>query len=335
MKSAKPPKPPDPNETAAATGAWNSFTAQQQQSMNMVGQNTPWGSLDYTQTGTRTIVDPNGKSIQIPSYTANVRLTPAQQSVFDKTQATESNLAQIAMDQSAWLGDYLEKPFSFDNQDAANWAYDLGAQRLDPRFAQQEDALRARLVNSGIRPGTAAYDKEMARLGQDKNDAYNQLMLQGRGQAFSEALAGRNQPLNEIIGLMSGSQVQNPTSTFAASPQSQVANVDYAGLVGQQYQGQMANWNAKVGQQQAMMGGLFGLGSSLIGAFSDRRLKKNILRVGRLDNGLPVYLYQMEDGGPYQLGLMADEVAEVNPEATIMDESGFLKVRYDLAVEVR
>src|SRR5690606_17289643 len=45
------PKAPDPWETAAAQGAWNSFTAQQQQAMNMVGQNTPWGSLDYQQTG--------------------------------------------------------------------------------------------------------------------------------------------------------------------------------------------------------------------------------------------------------------------------------------------
>ncbi len=45
------PSPPDPMQTASAQGQWNSFTAQQQQAMNMVGQNSPWGSLEYNQTG--------------------------------------------------------------------------------------------------------------------------------------------------------------------------------------------------------------------------------------------------------------------------------------------
>src|SRR5690606_4415142 len=91
----------------------------------------------------------------------------------------------------------LSDPFEFNNQDAANWAYDLGAQRLDPRFAREEASLRDKLINSGIRPGTEAWNREMSRLGESKNDAYNQLMLTGRGQAFGEALATRNQPLNE------------------------------------------------------------------------------------------------------------------------------------------
>jgi hypothetical protein len=318
------PKAPDPAKTAAAQGQWNSFTAQQQQSMNMVGQNTPWGSLDYSQSGNSTIIDPNGKQITVPQYTANVSLSPSQQAIFDQTQQTEAGLARIANEQTGKIGEILNKPFEFNNQDAANWAYDLGAQRLDPRFAREEDALRTRLVNQGIRPGTAAYDAEFSSLGQNKNDAYNQLMLQGRGQAFGEATALRNQPLNEIIGLMSGTQIQNPNSSFVNAPQSQVAGVDYTGLVNQKFQ-------ADSQAHQAQMGGLFGLGASLLGAFSDVRLKIDIQRVGTLDNGLPVYIYRMSEHGPYMMGLMAHEVREVNPEAVIDDPSGFMRVRYEKA----
>lgn len=258
------PKAPDPAKTAAAQGAWNTVTAQQQQSMNMIGQNGPGGTLDYSQTGSTTIMDPNGKPINVPQYTANVKLTPGQQAIYDQTQQSELNLATLANEQSDKLKGYLDTPFEYGNEEAEAWAYDLGSKRLDPRFAQQEDAMRTQLINSGIRPGTPAYDREMARMGETKNDAYNQLALGSRSQAFNEALSTRNQPINEITALMSGSQVANPTAGFAQTPQSQVAGVDYTGLVNQNYQSQMQQYNA---QQGGMMGGLFGLGKALIGAW--------------------------------------------------------------------
>src|SRR3546814_4409337 len=69
----------------------------------------------------------------------------------------------------------------------------------------------------------------------------------------------RNQPINEITALLSGSQVSNPASMSGPSPQTQVGGVDYAGLVNQNYQNQMNAYGAK-------MGGLFGLAGSLGGA---------------------------------------------------------------------
>ncbi len=323
----KTPKAPDPAATAAAQGQWNSFTAQQTQAMNMVNQNSPWGSLTNTQSGTTTIIDPNGKPIQVPQYTQNVTLSPTQQAIFDKGQQTELSLANIANEQVGKVGEILDTPFQFDNQAAADWAYDLGASRLDPRFAQEQEKLRTQLINSGIRPGSAAFDQQMAQFGQTKNDAYNQLMLTGRSQAFNEAMATRNQPLNEIIGLMSGTQIQNPTSTFAQAPQVGVGGVDYTGLVNQKYQADMQ-------AHQSQMGGLFGLGASLIKAipWSDRRLKTDIKRVGTLDNGLGVYSYRLKGENHYQIGVMAQEVAEVHPEAIVHDPSGFMKVDYQRAV---
>jgi hypothetical protein len=113
------PTPPDPGQTASAQGQWNSFTAQQQQAMNMVGQNSPYGSLSYNQTGSATMTDPNGKEITVPQFTANTTLSPSQQAIFDKTQSAQGNLADLANNQSGMLKDYLAKPFEFTNDDAA------------------------------------------------------------------------------------------------------------------------------------------------------------------------------------------------------------------------
>src|SRR3546814_17777733 len=88
----------------------------------------------------------------------------------------------------------------------------------------------------------------------------------------------RNQPINEITALLSGSQVSNPASMSGPSPQTQVGGVDYAGLVNQNYQNQMNAYGAK-------MGGLFGLAGSRGGAaiMSDRRPKAEIQPVGKPD----------------------------------------------------
>jgi hypothetical protein len=79
--------------------------------------------------------------------------------------------------------------------------------------------------------------------------------------------------------------------------------------------------------------GAFGAPSiaSAIGSFfSDRRLKEDIKRVGTLDNGLPVYSYRYIGSKAVQIGLMADEVEKVHPEA-VSEVSGFKTVNYSKA----
>lgn len=314
----KQPKAPDPAVTAAAQGQWNSFTAQQQQAMNMTNQNSPWGSLTYNQTGSQTIIDPNGKPVQVPQYTANTNLTPQQQAIFDQTQAADLNLATIANEQSGKIGDLLSNPFEYNNRDAENWAFDIASSRILPQQQKNEAALRTQLVNSGIRPGTPQWDSEMARLTNSNTDQLNQLALTGRQQGFNEALALRNQPLNEIIGLTSGTQIQNPNSTFAQTPQSQVGGVDYAGLVQNKFNADTQAYNARTGA----LGGLFGGALSL---FSDIRLKTDIAEIGHTPAGQTVYSYRYVWGGPVQIGVMAHE----SPiEAVSMHESGYLMVDY-------
>ena len=320
------PKAPDPFQTAQAQSGMNRDTAISQQLINMVGQNNPWGSTSYDQTGMTSYIDSSGKRVSIPTFTQNTTFTPEQQAIFDQSQAAQTNLATIANEQSARVSDTLSDPFQFGNQDAADWAYDLGASRILPQQQQQQEALRTQLINSGIRPGTTAWDREMTRMSQGNTDQMNQLMLQGRGQAFSENLATRNQPLNELSALLSGSQVSNPAQMSGPTPQASVGGVDYAGMVQNKYNQEMQNY-------QSGLGGLFGLAGSLAPlAFSDERLKTDISRVGTLDNGLPVYLYKYRHGGPMHIGVMAHEVEALHPEA-VQEVDGFKAVDYTVAVQ--
>lgn len=322
------PKAPSPQATAAAQSGLNTDTAITQQLTNMVNQTNPWGSVNYSQNGTTGFVDSTGKYRTIPLFTQTTTYTPEQQAIFDASTQAQTNLANIASEQSANLQDYLNNPFEFTNDDASNWAYDLASQRIIPQQQQKQQALEAQLINRGLRPGTAQWNSELERLGRTNSDQLNQLALNGRQQAFNEALTTRNQPLNEIASLLSGSQIANPGTQSSATPQAQVAGVDYTGLVNQQYQSQLAS-------SQAGLGGLFGLAGALGGAgitkFSDRRLKEDVSRVGTLDNGLPVYAYRYKNGGPMEIGLMAQDVAKVRPEAVETDASGFLKVDYERA----
>ena len=66
-------------------------------------------------------------------------------------------------------------------------------------------------------------------------------------------------------------------------------------------------------------------------AFSDRRLKTDIHRVGTTDNGLGLYMFRYiydEPEATMHLGVMADEVEAVNPEAVITRPDGFKMVDY-------
>lgn len=108
---------------------------------------------------------------------------------------------------------------------------------------------------------------------QDRRDALTQQDFQNRqqvlgaqerarAQALSELYAARNQPINEIAALLGGAQVQQPS--FVNTPQTNIATTDYAGLVGQNFNQQQQNYQQKMAQQNAILGGLFGLGGAAI-----------------------------------------------------------------------
>lgn len=88
----------------------------------------------------------------------------------------------------------------------------------------------------------------------------------------------------------------------------------------------------KANPLQTIVGGLLG-GATLLSKFSDARLKTDIKRVGRADNGLPIYVYRYKGSPVRELGFMAQDVERVRPDAVFAHPSGFKMVNYGQAVQ--
>ena len=88
-------------------------------------------------------------------------------------------------------------------------------------------------------------------------------------------------------------------------------------------------WESVIGQFGQGVG--TGVGMA-VASGSDIRIKENISRVGKLDNGLPVYLFNYKGSDISQIGLMAQDVEKVNQEAVI-EINGIKHVYYGKAVK--
>lgn len=242
------PKAPDPYATAAAQTASNQQTAQYQSQLNNVNQVTPNGNLTYTYNNSSTG----------PKWTATQTLSPAQQALLDQQNKFNLTANQTANNQLGQIQGVLSTPLDLSNNAVEGRLMELGRQRLDPIWQQQMDQFQQNMLNRGIREGTEAYNNAYQQLAQAKNDAYNNLLLSGHQTAVGDIVRERQQPINEMTALLNGQQLQNPS--YVTPGQTQVAGTNIAGLVNQNYQNQLQ-------QQQAALGGLFGLGGAAISAF--------------------------------------------------------------------
>ena len=191
-------------------------------------------------------------------------------------------------------------------------------------------------INLDLTANQQGFNQAQARAG-----LYNQAMSQNFGQQqgaaqfantaqqqqLAQDMALRSQPINEVIGLMGGSQIQLPQ--FQGYQGAQVAPAPT--FAGTQAQGQadMQRYGIQQAGNNAMTQGLFSaLGSAAMLApkFSDRRLKSNIVQVGTHPSGIGIYEYDIF--GKRERGVMADEVAKVMPEAIVPHESGYMMVNY-------
>jgi len=164
---------------------------------------------------------------------------------------------------------------------------------------------------------------------------------EARQQGLQERAYLQNQPINQFTALMSSGQVGMPEG-IGYTP-SQVANTDVLGAYALNQQAQQSAYQAQAANQRSGLSGLFSLGAaalaapmtgggSLAGALgsrilSDARLKTDIRRVGALDNGVGVYAYRYLGGETVHVGVLAQELAQVRPDA-VHDMGGFLAVDY-------
>jgi len=173
----------------------------------------------------------------------------------------------------------------------------------------QQNAAEAAFANAGLAQQTG-----QAQAGFNAAEA-------ARNQWLQEQYAGRNQPLNEISALMSGSQVSQPN--FVNAPSTQIPTTDYAGITQQGFQNQMGLYNAQNQNMNNLLGGVLGAGAGIIR--SDRREKADIDRIATVfaanSDGsrkrLPIYQYSYKDdpASLRHIGPMAHDVERIDPSA--------------------
>lgn len=155
-------------------------------------------------------------------------------------QSVENQLFNQQEQQAAYTDNALLNQANFTNSAALNAAQFGNDATLNQFNSQNNAALNSAQFTNNADLNSANFN----------NDA--------RSQYLSQYYQHRDQALNELSALLSGSQVTNATTGTTSTPQTNVAGVDYSGLVRNEYA-------AKLQQANNTMSGLFGIGSGLAG----------------------------------------------------------------------
>lgn len=356
--------PPAPDYVGAAReqGAANKEAAVVNTWANRPEQFTPWGSTNWE---AKQVRDP-GTGQMVTRWTQRQSLDPQLQGALDSQIALQGGRSDLAQDFMGRVQNDFQQPFDWQNlpemagpgrTDEAGFAAEreqytnAAFDQMRPEHQRQEEATRTRLANQGLTPGSQAYNMELERLGgvqaQERWNAVNQggieqqrmnqqlIARQGlqnslRQQAIAEQAQRRGMSLNEMNALLTGQQVGSlQMPSFATSQGYQPGNFQQAaGQVGSyNLQSQMMQDQANAGLWGGV-GQLAGTGALLygLGAFSDERLKENVVRVGIHPIGVGIYEYDLF--GRRERGVMAQEVLAVAPELVGISPSGYLTVDY-------
>lgn len=228
---------------------------------------------------------------------------------------------------------------------------DMAAQRAGFENAAQQQQYQ-QLLSSGTFANQAQRDtfQQQAARGEFANAGLAQQLAQqqtafnaqnmARNQYMNEQYAARNQPINEISSLLSGTQINNPN--FVNTPNNQIPTTDVAGLINTRFSQDMDIYKQESANQNALMGGIFGLAGGLMkggmGMMSDVREKENITPMATVfaadDKGdakeLPIYeySYKQDPASTRHVGPMAQDVEKINKGA-VFQKKGVKYIKPD------
>lgn len=180
---------------------------------------------------------------------------------------------------------------------------------------------------------TQAYNAALAQQQSQQETLFNAQQA-ARSQALSEQYALRDQPINEISALLSGSQVSNPN--FINATQNKIPTTDIAGLINNNFSQSLDSYKQQSANYNNIVGGLFGAIAG--GLKSDVRSKENIHKIGSVLTAapqklaeLPVYQYSYKDdpSSTRRIGPMAQDVEKVDPDAVMEDRDGMKYIDKD------
>jgi hypothetical protein len=203
------------------------------------------------------------------------------------------------------------KGLDLDPNEATDRYFNRAMENIQPEIDKYLSRTSANLVNKGIPIGSQAYNEVMRQQDNNISNQIANIYSNARSQALNDTAA----QINNIGGVQS--QVYQPQY---------IAGLGATGLQNlytSQFQNEMDRYNAAVGSSNAntsaTMGTIGALGAAAIMAMSDKKVKENLIPVGKLDNGLTVYVgnykEEIDPNKMKQLFLIAQEVKEIHPEA--------------------
>lgn len=192
--------------------------------------------------------------------------------------------------------------------------------------AQLEAARRAQMVQAyGDSTRTnAAINQQNFNQQQDAAGFQNNAAQ----QELARQVALRQIPLNEANALRTGGQLSAPTfPSYYTGGSAGAAPVMDAGLA--QNTANQNIYNQQTSSNNALWGAAATVGSAALMA-SDMNLKKNIEKVGEHPSGVGRYVWDWKDGSGSEVGVLAQELQQVRPDAVKRMPSGHLGVAYGL-----
>lgn len=263
MSSPSPPPVRDAGKVAEQQQQYNKQAGIESQAGSMVNQYNPYGSLEYTQTGT----GPGG----VPIYSANIKLTPAQQQLLNTLQGNQQTAGNYASSLLGGANYGGQSPSDVIGGATSGLTKDLIGKYVDylnPFFTQQTDQLDTKLKNQGLQPGTPAYDQAMNAARQSQNQTVTKYTADIEPQAYQQAMSSYLTPLSMATQLMGLSQPGSVNQNLVNTPQLQEQPANYIGAVANEQEALQKQYEAKMAQQSGMMSGLFGTAGNVLGGWA-------------------------------------------------------------------
>lgn len=223
---------------------------------------------------------------------------------------------------------YLTQQPSMDDLTRLMPNYKFGMQQGLGQFNAGVNAAGGAVSGNAIQGGQQ-FAQDYA--GNSLNNAFNQFQANRSNVASNVGAAtGFGLNANQISGGAASGSASNASSLLSS-----IGNA--------QAQSTMAQSNAYTSQlnnlsNYAMLYGMKNMPSSTAGGGSDIRLKENIKQIGQLPNGLNVYKFEYKSefknhkacGHGEFIGVMAQEVEKLIPEAVFELDNGYKAVKYEM-----
>lgn len=242
-------------------------------------------------------------------------------------QALQSQQLNAGATQAGAFGDarqgVQQSLDNFNNNQSLN---DLVSSGMNTAYTTGQNAFNAQnqnLLNASSQYGNLGQAQQSTGLAGanavfnagTQQQSLNQQQLTEAYQNFMNQVNYPAQMLNLRIASTANSPYTVPTANLAptsSSAQNLGAFASLAGGLG------------------SLLGGSSGSSSGSVYGSSDRRLKKWVHKVGEVRHGINLYRFSYIWEDKVRMGVMADEVKKIMPEAVVQDAAGFDMVNYPM-----